>query len=256
MIQNKFNIPDHTRYVVTPQGDLYVLGGYDPVTQEFLNTAYILDEYRSKLNPINDMFYTRAEHVVHQFKDSIFVLGGMSYREEPQGGRPYVQSLSSCEFYSISAKKWIMMNNFSKPRQGFSVCQFNEKYIFIIGGKCLLPEARIGDKLSYEFVQEVEVFDIERGIWKTINYITDNLKLRIVNAGATQVTGKKIMIFGGMIEHQEGDDDSDVIVNQGQNIVLSDKSYYLDVTIGSIKRGPNLSTASYYINNGGNLLCM
>lgn len=31
-IQNKFNIPDHTRYVVTPQGDLYVLGGYDPVT--------------------------------------------------------------------------------------------------------------------------------------------------------------------------------------------------------------------------------
>jgi hypothetical protein len=29
----------------------------------------------------------------------------------------------------------------------------------------------------------------------------------------------------------------------------------LDVTIGSIKRGPNLNTASYYINNGGNLLC-
>ena len=201
------------------------------------------------------MFYTRAEHVVHQFKDSIFVLGGMSYREEPQGGRPYVQSLSSCEFYSISAKKWIMMPNFSKARQAFSVCQFNEKYIFIIGGKCLTPEARIGDKLSYEFVQDVEVFDIERSTWKTINYITDNFKLRIVNAGATQVTGKKIMIFGGMVEHKEGEDDSEVIVNQGQNIVLSDKSFYLDVTIGSIKRGPNLSTASYYINNGGNLLC-
>ena len=172
-----------------------------------------MDEYRQKLNPINDMFYTRAEHVVHQGRDSIFVLGGMSYREEPQGGRPYVQSLSSCEFYSISAKKWIMMPNFSKPRQGFSVCQFNEKYIFIIGGKCLTPEARIGDKLSYEFVQDVEVFDIEKSLWKTINYITDNFKLRIVNAGATQVTGKKIMIFGGMIEHKEGEDDSEVIVN-------------------------------------------
>ena len=76
-----------------------------------------------------------------------------------------------------------------------------------------------------------------------------------MNAGATQVTGKKIMIFGGMVEHKEGEDDTEVIVNQGQNVVLSDKSFYLDVTIGSIKRGPNLSTASYYINNGGNLLC-
>lgn len=114
------------------------------------------------------------------------------------------------------------MPNFEKPRQAFSVCQFNEKFIFIIGGKCLTPEARIGGKLSFDFVSEVEVFDIEKSMWKTINYITDNLKLRIVNAGATQVTGKKIMIFGGMVDHQEGEEDVETVVTQGQTVQLSD----------------------------------
>jgi len=34
------------------------------------------------------------------------------------------------------------------------------------------------------------------------------------------------------------------------------QSFYLDVVKGSVKRGPDLATPSYYINNGGNLLCI
>lgn len=117
------------------------------MSKEFLNEAFVLDEYRSLLKPLNDMFYPRADHVVHQFKDNIYVLGGMSYREEGNGGRPFVQTVNSCEFFSISTKKWIMLPNFEKPRQAFSVCQINEKYIFIMGGKCLKPSSRIGEKL-------------------------------------------------------------------------------------------------------------
>ena len=65
MIQNKFNIPDWTRYVITPKGHLFMIGGYNPMTKEFLNESYVLDEYRSLLKPLNDMFYPRADHVVH-----------------------------------------------------------------------------------------------------------------------------------------------------------------------------------------------
>ena len=198
MIANNFNIADHIRHIVTPKGNLFVMGGYNPLTQSFMSDTYLLDEYRSQLKPLTDMFYARADHVVHYHKDSIYVFGGMSYRDDETGGRPYVQSLNSAEFFSIQSKKWIMLPNFEKPRQAFSVCHFNDKYIFIIGGKCLKPEARIGDKLAFDFVQEVEAFDIERNIWKTINYITDASKLSIIHAGATQVTSKKIMIFGGM----------------------------------------------------------
>ena len=82
-----------------------------------------------------------------------------------------------------------MLENFSKPRQAFSVCQFNDKFIFLICGKRLLAEAKVGepDQASnttaspyvtshcpFEFVQEVEAYDIEKGLWKTINYIADN----------------------------------------------------------------------------------
>lgn len=206
MIQNKFDIPENTRHILTPKGHLFMIGGFNQHTKEFLNEAYVLDEYRSQLKPLPDMFYPRADHVVHKFKDNIYAFGGMSYRDEKFGGKPFVESLNTCEFFSISAKKWIMLPNFEKPRQAFSVCQFNEKYIFIIGGKCLKPEARVGEKMPFSFVQDVEAFDIERNMWKTINYITDNQKLMIIHAGAAQVTSKKIMIFGGMVEPDDDDE--------------------------------------------------
>lgn len=68
------------------------------------------------------MFYPRADHVVLKFKDNIYVLGGMSYRAEKDGGKPFVQSLNSAEFFSIASKKWILLPSFAKARQAFSVC--------------------------------------------------------------------------------------------------------------------------------------
>ena len=192
-----------------------MIGGFNPLSKEFLSEAYVLDEYRSLLKPLNDMFYPRADHVVHKFKDNIYVLGGMAYRDEKNGGKPFVQSLNSCEVFSISSKKWFLLPPFEKARQSFSVCQFNEKYIFIIGGKCLKPEARVGDKMPFTYVEEVEAFDIERNIWKTINYITDSLKLKIIHAGAIQVTSKKMMIFGGMVEPEDGDEEDDQMIDNG-----------------------------------------
>jgi len=118
MIANKFNIPDNIRYIVTPKGNLFVMGGYNPQSQEFLSETFLLDEYRSLLKPLNDMFYPRADHVVHYHKDSVYVFGGMAYRDrdEVSGGRPFVQSLNSAEFFSISSKKWIMLPNFQHAR--------------------------------------------------------------------------------------------------------------------------------------------
>ena len=79
------------------------MGGFNAQTQEFVNETYILDEYRSLLKPLNDMFYARADHVVHQFKDNIYAFGGMAYRTDANGGKPFVQSLNTCEYYSISS---------------------------------------------------------------------------------------------------------------------------------------------------------
>jgi hypothetical protein len=79
----------------------------------------------------------------------------------------------------------------------------------------LKPNARVGDKFPFDFVQEVEAFEIEKGIWRTINYINDNEKLRIIHAGAIQVSGKKIMIFGGMIENEDEENEKDTWNDNG-----------------------------------------
>ena len=78
----------------------------------------------------------RADHAVHLEGDTIYVLGGMSFRE---GGDKTGQltSLNSCETYSISKDQWSDMEPFEHSRQQFSMCQFNEKFLFIFGGKKL-----------------------------------------------------------------------------------------------------------------------
>ena len=50
---------------------------------------------------------------------------------------------------------------------------------------------------------------------------TDNNKLKIIHAGATQVTGKKIMIFGGMVDYEieEGDEHEKFTMNDTDRLL-------------------------------------
>ena len=84
----------------------------------------------------------RADHAVHYFKDNIYVFGGMSGRSEQDGGYPFVKSLNSAEVYNIKSGQWSTLESFNQARQALSVCQFNDKFIFILGGKRMKPEAK------------------------------------------------------------------------------------------------------------------
>jgi hypothetical protein len=74
------------------------------------------------------MKHARADHAILYQKGSIYVFGGMS-----SGNR----SLDSCEVYNIKEDKWGVIPKMSTARQSFSACAFNEKYIFVFGGKNL-----------------------------------------------------------------------------------------------------------------------
>lgn len=100
-----------------------------------------------------------------------------------------VKSLNSLEAYSIQDDKWETLEPFTHARQMFSVCHFNEKFIFIFGGKCLKNGAELGDKEKFTFVKEVEVFDVDQKVWKVINYIGDVQRLNILSPGTAQITG-------------------------------------------------------------------
>lgn len=94
----------------------------------------------------------RADHTLLMINaNEIYVFGGMAHCKAGNG-KQLVESLNSCEVYSILDDKWRTLEPFAHRRQQCSVCHFNERYIFMFGGKCLKPKAVIGGKEPFEFV--------------------------------------------------------------------------------------------------------
>jgi len=78
------------------------------------------------------------------------------------------------------------MAPFEHARQQFSVCSFNEKLLFVFGGKRLRDDkAFIDGQMPYQFVKEVEVYEIEKKSWKTLTYISDPQRLAVIAPGVT-----------------------------------------------------------------------
>jgi len=93
------------------------------------------------------------------------------------------------EVYSIENDAWATFPSFTKARQNFSVCTFNDKFLFLFGGKCLKQGgAYASGPKPYDYVQAVEVLEIGTQTWKTINYIGENQRLQVISAGATQIS--------------------------------------------------------------------
>lgn len=70
--------------MVTPEGACYLFGGYLPQLRMFLSNTWILDEHRSNLVPLQFMKSGRADHALQLAGDTIYMLGGMSFREGSQ----------------------------------------------------------------------------------------------------------------------------------------------------------------------------
>jgi hypothetical protein len=56
----------------------------------------------------------------------------------------------------------------------------------VFGGKVLGEESTLRnmyENQSFDFVSQVEVFEIEKNSWKVINYISENNKLKVLHPG-------------------------------------------------------------------------
>ena len=169
--------------------------------RSFVKNLFILDEHRSQLIPLQLMKEGRADHTLLFFKNCIYAIGGMNYA--PQSFQGNLCTLNSIERYSIENDEWILLPNHPNSRYAFSACTFNDKQLFLFGGKRLKAAALDDGPKPFDFVKDVDVFDIEKNQWKTINFVTEKEKLKIINPGSLQVSGKIILIFGGIIEHDE-----------------------------------------------------
>jgi len=78
------------------------------------------------------------------------------------------------------------MSSFEHARQQFAVCQFNDKFLFIFGGKSLRQgRATIDEAQPFRFVKEVEVYEIAKKTWRTLNYISEPQRLNVIDPGVT-----------------------------------------------------------------------
>ncbi len=74
-----------------------------------------------------------------------------------------LQSLNTCEVYSLNEDKWSELPPFAIARSQHSVCHFNDKFMFLFGGLQLLEGAKVVKRNLIEpfrFVKEVEVFEL------------------------------------------------------------------------------------------------
>ena len=92
-----------------------------------------------------------------------------------------------------------------------------------------------------------------------------------MSAGSAQIAGSQILIFGGLIPTENASEyqnnlleeeeekpkrfgqmspESHEFIDHGREITLTKQTLILDVTVGSIKFGPELNTPSYFIGGG------
>jgi hypothetical protein len=89
------------------------VGGYYQQLKMFIRNLFILDEYRSTMVPLELLKRGRADHSLLYFKGNIFALGGMSASlQNPE----IVESISSCEVYSVERDQWIDIPSFHHAR--------------------------------------------------------------------------------------------------------------------------------------------
>lgn len=130
LLTNQFNIPDRSRTIVTPTGALLITGGYMPLIDLFCKNTFILEEHRSMLIGRKMMITARADHGLNYHKGRIYAIGGISAREDDS-----LQSLTSCEIYNVEEDHWSEMLPLSVGRSHHSVCTFNDKFLFVFGGR-------------------------------------------------------------------------------------------------------------------------
>ena len=114
LVQNTFPVAERSRSLVTPEGQMFLVGGYLPPIKSYLRNTFTLDEHRSILVALQHMKTPRAEHAILYSKGTIYVFGGESLVEGSKVSE--VKSLNSCEAYSIADDSWSDVPSFAHAR--------------------------------------------------------------------------------------------------------------------------------------------
>lgn len=128
----------------------------------------------------DDMFTARRAHGTCLLNDEIYVCCGI----DSQG-----ESISQCEKYSLTEKKWKKVADMQTQRSHLSLCSFNQKFIYCFGGD-----------INESLVDYIDCYNPQLDNWSILPI---SLPFKVECCSAIQVSPSDIMIFGGYSNNPE-----------------------------------------------------
>ncbi|KAL4429463.1 hypothetical protein ABPG74_001308 [Tetrahymena malaccensis] len=183
-------IPDQGRTVITPRGDIYMIGGI--FRNNDTDKVFKYDYTEEKFTERQSMIYARSSFAAVYAEKSIYVIGGK------RDG----QAISECEKYDILQNKWKAIANLNYQAFSSSVCTFGNNYLYKFGG--------IGPG-QLQNNNYVERYDIQQNYWQIINLMHEDITgihsigpqkmfALFFNSGTIQISDSTIFVFGGQLE--------------------------------------------------------
>ena len=186
-------IPDWHGSIVTPEGNIYLIGGAD-MKNNHLSSArtYV---YREDINTLvrkSNLLIPREAFSLVYVLGKIFVIGGIT------AGKGV---LNDCEVYDIHSDEWRTIDKLNMRACQAAVCSFKNKYIYKFGG--LESKSKEGARYS----ENIEKYFIKENKWISIK---PKIKDFILSA-AVQINNNQMFIFGGVTTGHEKINDSFII---------------------------------------------
>ena len=190
-------IPDYHASIITPDGEIYILGGQDSKdTNIKYNYVFKVNVKEGRLEQRAPMLQQRDSHAVCYNEEYLYVIGGLTLSK----GRRVVSR--ECERYNIVTNKWTALAPVSLPVSNHCACVFQKKYIFCFGGRCQ------PNKLSNNIFK----YTISKDVWVCIQLkmsIQSKQKFALTSqAACCQLNDDQVFVFGGYHENRNVSDQS------------------------------------------------
>ena len=164
---------------------LYCCGGLYSYNQ--CEVSMKLNEVRfsksgTKVKSLSSMKNARRKHVFISINENdLCALGGIDGVSNP---------VLNCEVYDIKANRWKPAGNLNHPRICPTACSFDEKFVYIFGGK----ESK-NELIDSSFI-EYRDFSIIKNNWNVGKYNSDYAHPDPMRSWCTQINNNDIIIFG------------------------------------------------------------
>jgi len=176
-LQNNIHIPYHSS-MASLGNKIYFTGGDE---DGYRKECFVASLKKRTITQLANLIVERRNHTLVAFHVTkrLFCVGGYNKSQT---------MLNSAEKYDISKNIWLALPNMIEKRQWPGACQFNDKFLYVIGGS------------NSETIERLDTMNEEKG-WELVNIMKKPESWIGKSAcAAIQVGPNEILIFGGCLK--------------------------------------------------------